>query len=91
MINLTEEEYRSGRYETMFDEFVEDFEEAELVGANVLAQKVDGSCVYLKDNKCSIHSERPQSCRNFSCGSADPQFAAMIMKIRKYKASKGIP
>ena len=67
MINLTEEEYKSGRYKTMFEEFgiVEDFEEAEMTGANILTQNDDGSCIYLKEGKCSIHDERPKSCRNF--------------------------
>lgn len=31
---------------------------------------VDGRCVYLgKDNKCSVYSERPNLCRQFSCTS----------------------
>ena len=69
----------------MFDEFVEDFEEAEMVGANILAQKEDKSCVYLKEGKCSIHSIRPQACRNFFCDSDNPSFKEMIEKIREYK------
>ena len=86
IINLTEEEYRSGRYKTMFDEFVPDFEEAELVGANILAQKEDRkTCIYLKDNKCSMHYDRPQSCRNFFCDSKDPKFRKMIEEIEEYK------
>ena len=85
LINLTEEEYRSGRYETMFDEFVPDFEEAEMVGANVLKQKEDNSCIYLKEGKCHIHSFRPQSCRNFFCDSQDPKFKDMIKKIDEHK------
>ena len=85
LINLTEEEYRSGRYETMFDEFVEDFSEAEMVGANVLDQKEDGSCIYLEDGKCSIHYQRPQSCRKFFCSSEDPNFKKMIETIDEYK------
>lgn len=33
-----------------------------------LAQKDDGSCVYLgDDNRCSIYDRRPQVCRNFNC------------------------
>jgi Fe-S-cluster containining protein len=85
LINLTEEEYKSGRFETMFDEFVPDFEEAEMVGANILKQKEDGSCFYLKDGKCSIHSIRPNSCRPFFCDSKDPSFKEMIDKIKEYK------
>ena len=86
LINLSEEEYRSGRYKTMFDEFVSNFEEAELVGANILAQKEDNSCIYLKDNKCSIHESRPQSCRNFFCTSKDEGFKEMIEKIKAKKS-----
>jgi len=69
----------------MFDEFVHDFEEAEMVGANILKQKQDNSCIYLKDKKCSIHYSRPKSCRNFFCDSKDPQFKTMIEKINKFK------
>lgn len=85
LINLTEEEYRSKKYQTMFDEFVEDFQEAELVGANILKQKKDNSCIYLKENKCSIHEKRPQSCRNFFCKSKKKQFQNMIKTINKHK------
>ena len=85
LINLSEEEYRSGRYDTMFDEFVDDFEEAEMVGANVLKQKEDNSCIYLKDGKCNIHSFRPQSCKNFFCDSKNPDFKKMIETINEYK------
>ncbi|MBR9691840.1 YkgJ family cysteine cluster protein [Candidatus Woesearchaeota archaeon] len=85
LINLTEEEYKSGRYKTMFDEFVHDFSEAEMVGANILAQKEDKSCVYLKDKKCSIHNFRPQVCRDFFCDTEDKKFKEMIEKIKEFK------
>ena len=87
LVNLTEEEYKSGKYRTLFDEFgiVDDFEESELVGANILAQKEDGSCIYLRDNKCSIHEDRPRSCRNFFCSSKNKRFREMILKIGEYK------
>ncbi len=89
LINLTEEEYKSGRYKTMFDEFVPDFEEAEMVGANILAQKQDGkTCIYLKDNKCSIHNFRPESCRKFFCDTKDPSFKEMVDKINEYKKNQ---
>ena len=88
LINLTEKEYRSGRYDTMFDEFVEDFEEAEMVGANVLKQKEDNSCIYLKDNKCSIHNFRPESCKNFFCESKEEKFKKMIETIKEAKTNK---
>ena len=73
----------------MFDEFVDDFSEAEMVGANILAQNEDKSCVYLKDNKCSIHSRRPQVCRNFFCESKEETFKGMINEIDELK-SKGL-
>lgn len=90
LINLTEEEYKSRRYKLQFDEFefVDDFEEAELIGANILAQKEDGSCIYLKYNKCSIHKDRPKSCREFFCNSKNKRFKEMIEKIKKYKKNK---
>ena len=80
LVNLAEEEYKSGRYKTVFDEFVEEFEEAEMVGANIIEQKEDGSCIYLEDHKCSIHDERPKSCRNFFCDSKEKRFRKMIVK-----------
>ncbi len=67
----------------MFDEFVPDFEEAEMVGANILKQE-DG-CIYLKDKKCSIHSFRPRSCREFFCDSKEPRFRKMIENINQSK------
>ena len=86
VINLNEEEYKSGRYKTIFKEFgLVDFEEAELTGANLLAQHEDESCIYLQDGKCSIHEQRPQACRKFFCESKDPWFQEMIEKIKKYK------
>lgn len=95
LINLTEEEYNSGKYQLVFDELgdegaTEEFEEAELCGANILAQKEDGSCVYLDSDsgKCSIHGERPKSCRNFFCSSNNEQFKHMISKIKEYKDNK---
>ena len=85
VINLSEKEYNSGKFKTMFDEFVPDWKEAVLVGANLLSQNDDGSCVYLKDNKCSIHDSRPLSCKNFFCFSENPKFFNMLEKIRLYK------
>ncbi len=86
VINLNEEEYKSKKYKTVFEEFgLVEFREAELIGANLLAQKEDDSCIYLKDGKCSIHHDRPQSCRRFFCDSKDSWFKSMIKKIKKYK------
>ncbi len=89
-INLSKEEYSSGKYKTQFDEFefVDDFEEAELCAANIITQKEDGSCTYLKKGKCSIHGTRPRACRNFFC--ADPNFETMNKKIKEHKLSIGI-
>ena len=90
LINLTEQEYKSKKYKTQFEEFgiVKDFEEAELCGANILAQNEDGSCIYLKEGKCSIHETRPQSCRNFFCDSNNPEFKVMVDKIEDFKIKK---
>ena len=89
MINLNEEEYNSGKYKTIFEGFnikkINDFKEIELIGANILAQNNDESCIYLKEGKCSIHKIRPQVCRNFFCDSKDPWFSVMIKKIKDYK------
>ena len=102
LITLTEEEYKSKRYKMQFDEFVDDaeeseilgthemgFEEAELCAANIIEQKKDGSCFYLKDKKCSIHDKRPQACRKFFCNSDKKEFQSMIEKIKKEKELNG--
>ena len=88
MINVNKKEYFSRKYKLQFDEieFVDDFEEAELCGANIIAQNKDGSCIYLKNKKCSIHASRPASCRNFFCSSKNPQFGGMIEKIKEHKS-----
>ena len=92
-INLTEEEYKSGKFKTQFEEFgmVEDFDEAQESGANVLEKNEDGSCVYLKDNKCSIHEKRPEACREFFCTSEKPKFQKMIQIVNAYKIKEGLP
>ena len=69
----------------MFNEFVEDFEEAELTGANLLAQKEDGSCIYLDNKKCSIHDKRPKVCRPFFCTSKEKRFKEMIRIVDENK------
>ena len=80
----------------MFNQYIKDFEEAELVGANLLAKKECNineenkdnkeECIYLKDNKCSIHKTRPAVCKKFFCNSKNPQFKVMIEMINKVKA-----
>jgi len=32
-----------------------------------LAVKPDGSCIYLAENGCTVHSSRPAACRAFDC------------------------
>ena len=87
MINLTEEEYKSKKYKTIFEifGFEKDFEEAERNGSNILAMHDDESCIYLQEGKCSIHDKRPSACRKFFCDSKDKQFESMIKKIENYK------
>jgi len=84
LINLTEDEYKSGKYKTQFEEFglVNDFQEAEICAANIITQKEDGSCIYLENGKCSIHEKRPKACQKFFCDSKDPKFKGMIEKIK---------
>jgi Fe-S-cluster containining protein len=84
LINLSEEEYKSGRYKTMFEEFekVKDFSENKKYGINLLAQKEDGSCIYLLNNSCKIHKKRPQVCREFFCASKNKKYKKMQEIIR---------
>lgn len=87
LINLSKEEYKSGKYKTQLAEFGtnDNFKEASACGANILAQNKDGSCIYLQDNKCAIHLTRPQVCRNFFCNSKATKFKTMITQINKVK------
>lgn len=87
LINLNEEEYKSGKYKTQFEMFgVENnFIEAESSASNILEQKEDGSCIYLQKSRCSIHNFRPSSCRNFFCASKEDRFSSMIDKINRHK------
>jgi Fe-S-cluster containining protein len=88
MINLSEEEFLSGKFRTQFQGFapIKDFLEAELCGANIIEQNEDGSCFYLKDNRCSIHDSKPVACKNFFCKSTNPAFKGMIEDIKKKKS-----
>jgi len=85
LVNLTEEEYLSGKYRTQFEEFgsIDNFYKASAYGANTLKQKDDGSCFYLRVNKCSIHKTRPQVCREFFCTSKLKRFKKMIKQINQ--------
>lgn len=92
-INLTKDEYESRKFKTQFDDFdfIEDFNEAEQYGANILKKNEDGSCIYLKDNKCSIHSIRPNACRDFFCTSPEPRFSQMVEMVAKEKTKLKSP
>jgi len=88
-INTTREEWMSGRYETVVQksDTTDDFTLVERYGGNLLNQKKDGSCIYLKNNLCSIHEKRPQSCRNFFCTSKLKKYRDMIGMIKKKRLS----
>jgi Fe-S-cluster containining protein len=88
LITLNEEEYRSGKYKTLFEMFgvVEDFEEVQRDGSNILAQHDDESCIYLEDGKCSIHDDKPSACKKFFCKTKDPNFAEMVRQIEEFKS-----
>jgi len=90
LINLSEEEYCSGNYKTVSDnfEFDDEFIDIKSYGGNILIQNDDGSCIYQKDNKCSIHKKRPIVCRNFYCTSKNKRFKSMIEKINKNKLNE---
>jgi Fe-S-cluster containining protein len=83
LINLDKTEYKSGRYQTMFEEFGinENFSEAQRYGMNILLQNKDESCIYLKNNSCRIHEDRPAVCRRFFCHSKSLKFAKMRAMI----------
>ena len=84
-INLTKEEYFSGKYKTELGKYgiIENFGEAKSCGANLLAKKADGSCIYLKDNLCGIHKDRPKVCREFFCTTKAKRFEGMVKEIRE--------
>jgi len=79
LINLNEVEYKSITYKTMFEKFgiIKNFSEAKKYGMNILSQNKDNSCVYLKNNSCSIHQDRPRLCREFFCTSKSKKFEKM--------------
>lgn len=88
LINLSEKEYYSKKYKTQLEKFasIDDFKLASDCGANILKQKKDGSCCYLKKNKCSIHKTRPEVCREFFCDSKLKKFKNMIEQIKSVKS-----
>jgi len=84
-INLSQKEWRSGSYKTLVkaSEVDDAFGYVEGYGGNILRQKKDGSCIYLKNNACSIHTRRPQSCRDFFCSSPSEKFRVMVSMIKE--------
>lgn len=84
-INLSEEEYTSGKYITELGEYgvIEKFGEAKSCGANLLAKKKNGECIYLENNKCSIHADRPVVCRQFFCSTKAKKFQGMVKIIKE--------
>jgi len=89
-INLSKEEYNSGKFQTILGEYgeIEDFKLAKESGANLLAKKEDGSCVYLVNNQCSIHATRPEVCRDFFCTTKAKKFEGMVEIIKKADEEK---
>lgn len=87
LINLSEEEYKSGKFKTQLEEFdlINDFKKASMCGVKILKQKKDGCCIYLKAKKCSIHKLRPKVCREFFCASKSKKFKSMIQQVEKKK------
>jgi len=85
LINLNKKEWGSGVFQTAFKDFDldNDFEIIKKYGGNILQQRKDGSCIYLKSNLCSIHEKKPQACRDFSCSSTLSKFKGMIGKIKE--------
>lgn len=78
LINLSKEEYQSGKYRTMFEEH----NLPAKYGARLLARNANGSCVYLEGNECSIHADRPKVCQDFFCTTKAKKFAGMVKIIK---------
>ncbi len=84
-INLNQKEWETGYYKTQVkkSDYDDDFSLVQKYGGNLLCQKEDGSCIYLKENVCSIHKRRPESCRDFFCSSKAKKYKAMIRMIKE--------
>ena len=87
LVNLNQKEWMSGKYKTQLKGFDlnDDFNNIQRYGGNILSQKKDGSCIYLRNNLCSIHKKRPQSCNDFFCASTLKKLRGMIEMINKRK------
>lgn len=53
---------------------------------HILDKNPDGSCVYLVNNRCSIHDSRPQVCRKFFCTTKAKKFQGMVEIISQSKS-----
>jgi|WetSurMetagenome_2_1015567.scaffolds.fasta_scaffold23824_4 Fe-S-cluster containining protein len=89
-INLSKEEYLSGKFKTELGEYgvIENFAKVKGCGANLLAKNADGSCVYLKNNLCGIHTDRPNVCREFFCTTRAKKFEGMVEEIKMADTNK---
>ncbi|MDD3044123.1 MAG: YkgJ family cysteine cluster protein [Candidatus Delongbacteria bacterium] len=89
-VPLNSKELYSGKYQTETDAWrdFEDFSEIEEYGLNILKKNPDGSCVYLKELRCTIYENRPQVCRDFFCGSDKPEFEGMADEINNAKKER---
>ena len=83
-INLSKAEYESGKFRTIYANLdsIDDFDAAEDCGATLLEKKDDNSCIYLKENLCSIHDTRPAVCREFFCTTKEDKFQNMVDIIK---------
>jgi len=90
LINLNEKEFYSGIFQTelITDEHFNDFETIEEYGLNIVKKNEDGTCIYIKDKKCSIYENRPQVCRDFFCGSDKAEFKGMAEEIANFLKNK---
>jgi Fe-S-cluster containining protein len=84
LVNLSRNEYASGRYQTQLQEHgvIKNFAHAQRCGAHLVAKNADDSCIYRVDNRCRIHAARPQVCRDFFCTSRAKKFAGMVKAIQ---------
>lgn len=89
LINLTQKEWESGYFKTYFQGLSakDSFKKARSYGGHLLLQKEDGSCIYLQNNLCSIHQNRPQACRNFFCRTKQAKYRGMVRIINKASSS----
>jgi Fe-S-cluster containining protein len=56
-----------------------------------LAVRPDGSCVFLGENGCSIHSDRPMVCRLYPLGrTADEKGDELYLALEPHPSSQGV-